>query len=733
MHENPYKCTVPLDPEKDRLICISRHEEVERAARGIGKGEYWVVIGPAQIGKTTFLRQVALKHRSAHNIYLNLKNSPGDLKDFYQWMIDQLLKQIPHVSSHTLRIDNRDQDVNIKLGFLNFFKIFQPRDRLKPIILLLDEVENVPDPDVFFAHWRTIHTKRSEVTEFRKYSIIMTGSVKLAERVDFISSLDIAETLYLKDFSYKQSNQLVDEPFKQLSLSIEDKAKKILLASVNGHPQMLQHCCHFLVQRGPGKAGSFLESDIKYALAQVLKTSPLLHKLEQDIKADKTLCQLLKQILKGEKIKYSQYREFSYAGAGPIMEGPGSVCAIRNVIFKEFIEGVLSIPGKKGPVISSKKLLIEQPSKNNFLDNKSKTPMPCAIKQIRVRNYHGIVETGIQLPVDARWLFLTGENSYGKTALLRALTIGLFGSRDQDKILLDDDNKSEIAVEIYHKGKDIINNVGDANFKTFNYFASYGSSRLLIQSDRTTGEITGRSTKTYSMFNADGVSLNIERELVLWYLDNQDPKYDIVRGILLELLPHGADIKVDKKKKEVLYTEREKPDDGGSTFEPIVFQKLAAGNKSIISMIGDLLIRFYTEYEKEGKTDIHPKDFEGIVIIDELDLHLHPKWLRRLPAILSGLFPNIQFIAATHSEIPVLGAPKDTVLLKVTRTKQAGIRIERVDVDFKNLLPHHILTSPIFDLDDDIIPEANERLSDMKTLDNYYKSLEVDEIMDDLE
>ena len=53
-------------------------------------------------------------------------------------------------------------------------------------------------------------------------------------------------------------------------------------------------------------------------------------------------------------------------------------------------------------------------------------------------------------------------------------------------------------------------------------------------------------------------------------------------------------------------------------------------------------------------------------------------------------------------------------------------------MDFKNLLPHHLLTSPIFDLGNEIIPAANENLSDLKTLDNYYNSLEIDEAMEEL-
>jgi predicted ATP-binding protein involved in virulence len=39
----------------------------------------------------------------------------------------------------------------------------------------------------------------------------------------------------------------------------------------------------------------------------------------------------------------------------------------------------------------------------------------------------------------------------------------------------------------------------------------------------------------------------------------------------------------------------------------------------------------------------------GIVLIDEIDLHLHPQWQRRLPGALKEAFPAIQFIATTHS------------------------------------------------------------------------------------
>ncbi|MDY3745891.1 MAG: AAA family ATPase, partial [Lachnospiraceae bacterium] len=63
------------------------------------------------------------------------------------------------------------------------------------------------------------------------------------------------------------------------------------------------------------------------------------------------------------------------------------------------------------------------------------------------------------------------------------------------------------------------------------------------------------------------------------------------------------------------------------------------------------------------------KKTPGVVVIDELDLSLHPTWQKRIVRILKDLFPKIQFICATHSpfiiqslkpgELIVLDAPLD--------------------------------------------------------------------------
>jgi predicted ATP-binding protein involved in virulence len=141
------------------------------------------------------------------------------------------------------------------------------------------------------------------------------------------------------------------------------------------------------------------------------------------------------------------------------------------------------------------------------------------------------------------------------------------------------------------------------------------------------------------------------------------------------------------------------------------------------------LVRFY----KQQPNVLEPKDLSGIVIIDELDLHLHPKWQRKLPILLSQVFPKVQFIVSTHSVIPFLGAPEKSLFFKVTRSLEEGIHVQRIGIDIKNLLPNSILTSPIFDLEGkDIIPEMNKSIHETRTENTYKEILDREKIRERL-
>jgi len=89
------------------------------------------------------------------------------------------------------------------------------------------------------------------------------------------------------------------------------------------------------------------------------------------------------------------------------------------------------------------------------------------------------------------------------------------------------------------------------------------------------------------------------------------------------------------------------------------FSQLSSGEKMMLSLVVDIARRLAIanpslENKLEG---------EGIVLIDEVDLHLHPQWQRKLLPALTHTFPNIQFIVTTHSPQVLSHVSKESVFL----------------------------------------------------------------------
>lgn len=90
--------------------------------------------------------------------------------------------------------------------------------------------------------------------------------------------------------------------------------------------------------------------------------------------------------------------------------------------------------------------------------------------------------------------------------------------------------------------------------------------------------------------------------------------------------------------------------------------QLSNGEKVTLAMIGDLARRLALA----NPSLENPLEGEGIVLIDEIELHLHPAWQREIINRLESTFPNIQFILSTHSP-QVLGELSDAQIFFVTQ------------------------------------------------------------------
>ena len=87
--------------------------------------------------------------------------------------------------------------------------------------------------------------------------------------------------------------------------------------------------------------------------------------------------------------------------------------------------------------------------------------------------------------------------------------------------------------------------------------------------------------------------------------------------------------------------------------------QLSHGEKGLIAMVGDLARRLVI-----ANPDLkNPLNGRGVVMIDELDLHLHPKWQKSILGKLIKTFPNIQFICTTHSSLIINHLDKESIFL----------------------------------------------------------------------
>lgn len=73
--------------------------------------------------------------------------------------------------------------------------------------------------------------------------------------------------------------------------------------------------------------------------------------------------------------------------------------------------------------------------------------------------------------------------------------------------------------------------------------------------------------------------------------------------------------------------------------------QLSDGEKCTLALVGDLARRL--ALANQGAAD--PLQGDGVVLIDEIELHMHPSWQRKILPVLSETFPNVQFIITTHS------------------------------------------------------------------------------------
>jgi predicted ATP-binding protein involved in virulence len=132
--------------------------------------------------------------------------------------------------------------------------------------------------------------------------------------------------------------------------------------------------------------------------------------------------------------------------------------------------------------------------------------------------------------------------------------------------------------------------------------------------------------------------------------DYRDRRLEAVRKALPKFMPEFTNLRIRRSPLRMTVFKHD---------QELIINQLSDGEKCLLAMVSDLARRL--AIANPGLAD--PLQGEGIVLIDEIELHFHPQWQRGILPTLSSTFPNCQFIVSTHSPQIVSDVQPDAIYL----------------------------------------------------------------------
>ena len=309
------------------------------------------------------------------------------------------------------------------------------------------------------------------------------------------------------------------------------------------------------------------------------------------------------------------------------------------------------------------------------------------IKSIEINSIGGI--ENIQISFDNHMNFICGPNGIGKTTLLECIahSFSLSDTNILKRNVLHNSGSFKAVVEI--DGIDHESNIEIADFdpnKNSNITGLYqhASKLLSLKVSRTfqyqsllaVSKDVDRSSSSSFQEAKFGVNINeVKNWFVNRYLysahegaltEQQINNFELAKNSFSLLNPEFSFSKVLAASNEIMVN---------TPHGDIYYEYLSSGFKSCLSIIFGIIKDIEFRFKDPC---INAFEFDGIILIDELELHLHPEWQAKIAKILVEVFPQAQFITATHSPHILQGANSNEIIAlasengKVYRRKLNG-------------------------------------------------------------
>jgi energy-coupling factor transporter ATP-binding protein EcfA2 len=360
------------------------------------------------------------------------------------------------------------------------------------------------------------------------------------------------------------------------------------------------------------------------------------------------------------------------------------------------------------------------------------------------------------------WVVILGGNGVGKSTLLQAIALALVGPVSGQRLLRRPEGwvrlprkYGEFRATLIRGADDLSSPPGDPRKKTFSArFAvtgpdevefegmSYSEPQLVHLGEakerqrlmkapygarndgwfscgygpfrRTAGaspeakllaDVPSREYRFATLFREDAAIEHCELLLTSIYARSIDPEskrpeamgrlLEALKGIVERQLPGGVRIKKISTERVTYQTV------GGAEVE---LPALSDGYRSFLSLLLDVLLIVMAGGRNdpsmvEWEGDEPRVNAEGVVVIDEVDTHLHPNWQREIGFRLCRAFPRVQFIVASHSPFVAQAARAGGLVVLRPTGPGGSIEAQRPVESVKGWNAGQILTSPLFGLE----------------------------------
>ncbi len=334
-----------------------------------------------------------------------------------------------------------------------------------------------------------------------------------------------------------------------------------------------------------------------------------------------------------------------------------------------------------------------------------------------------------ETPSAVRWTALLGENGSGKSCWLQALGLALAADRLDDLLVTAKLDWSRMLRRGAKRGRVLVRLIGGSRLDLrFNanrhwwvgpdgkklgepprmaaYIRGYGATRLLEGGPVDAADGAAAQVRLANLFDPRAPVLDAEQ----WLLALEEGDFNVAAVTLSGFLQDD---------RRPLSADPAAPDqpplmtrEGGEVLvggDPLSY--LSDGYRAVITLVCDIMAGLGA-----GLSDL--RNATGVVLIDELGSHLHPRWKMEITGRLRRELPNVQFFVSTHEPLCLRGMFKNEVVRVVKRQPPhepgepfppGKVEYSVIDRSPSDYRVDQLLTSEFFGLDTTIDPDLDRR------------------------